>query len=230
MSKNTPKVIPITHRKLTKSKTQKSKNIAPVYQIKVTLMDSEPEIWRRILVSGDANLGLLHAIIQIAMGWTNSHLHQFIADNTFYSDPGLEIETEEMENEYNMLLCEVAPEIGESFMYEYDFGDGWEHLIEVEKIINEGAVRYPSHPICLDGARACPPEDCGGSGGYMDLCEIIQNPGHEEYESMMEWLNSDFDPDAFDIQKVNKYLKKIKWGKPNWEQLGKLLMERDEMD
>jgi len=75
---------------------------------------------------------------------------------------------------------------------------------EVEKILNEGAARYPSHPICLDGARACPPEDCGGTGGYLNLCEIIQNPGHEEYESMKEWLNGDFDPDAFDIQKVNK--------------------------
>ncbi len=226
MSKNVSKVAPLKHRKPTKSKTNTSKNKAQVYQIKIALIDTEPEIWRRILVSGNTNLGLLHAIIQIAMGWTNSHLHQFIADNTFYSDPDLEDEMEEMEDEYNMLLCEIAPKVGESFMYEYDFGDGWNHRIEVDKIINEGIA----HPICLDGARACPPEDCGGIGGYQDLCEIVQDPEHEEYESMLEWLNGGFDPDAFDVQKVNTYLKKLKWEKPNWRQLGKLLMERDEMD
>jgi len=226
MSKNIPKVTPLKHRKPTTQKTHNSKNKAHVYQIKITLIDTEPEIWRRIVVSGNTNLGLLHAIIQIAMGWTNSHLHQFIADNTFYSDPDLDNEMEDMEDEYKMLLCEIAPKVGESFMYEYDFGDGWNHLIEVEKIINEGIA----HPICLDGARACPPEDCGGTGGYQDLCEIIQDPEHEEYESMLEWLNGGFDPDAFDVQKVNKYLKKLKWEKPNWKQLGKLLMERDEMD
>lgn len=226
MSKNIPKVTPLKYRKPTTQKTHNSKNKAHVYQIKITLIDTEPEIWRRIVVSGNTNLGLLHAIIQIAMGWTNSHLHQFFADNTFYSDPDPDNEMEEMEDECNMLLCEIAPEAGASFMYEYDFGDGWNHLIEVEKISNEGIP----HPICLGGARACPPEDCGGTGGYQDLCEIIQDPEHEEYESMLEWLNGDFDPDAFDVPKVNKYLKKLKWDKPNWKQLGKLLMERDEME
>jgi len=199
----------------------------PMYEFKVMLPGLP--VWRRILVRGDANLGLLHAVIQVAMGWTNSHLHQFsigtkrysartIHDNMGFGEPDLD--------EEKAALTKVVPRANTEFIYEYDFGDSWEHYITVDRIYEpDSAPKAVAE--CLDGAYACPPEDCGGIGGYADLLEIIKDPDHEEYESMMEWLGGKFDPNVFDIVKVNKYLKKLKFPRTTEHQLAKVLMERD---
>ncbi len=200
--------------------------IVPVYELMVTLSDLP--IWRRVLVRGDMNLGVLHAIIQVAMGWTNSHLHQFIIKNKFYTDPltcdDMFTDSENLDEEEAFLMV-VAPKKNISFLYEYDFGDSWEHTITVEKI-HKSDTPPKCVAECLEGSGACPPEDCGGIGGYLDLLEIIQDPSHKMYESMMEWLGGGFYPDAFDVAEVNKHLKKIKFPRMTENQLAKVLMQR----
>ncbi len=180
-----------------------------VYQIKVTLRYSSPTIWRRIRVAGDTTLEKLHWILQTVMPWDNSHLHQFILrGNRFVPlDMFNEVE-EEDQDEAQVTLGEAAPRPKTKFVYEYDFGDSWEHEILVEKILPpQPRVRYP---VCLEGARACPPEDCGGIPGYYDMLQAIQDPKHPEHEDFREWLGEGFDPEAFDLDRVNRQLRKIR--------------------
>ena len=203
---------------------------APIYHLKVSLEGIEPTIWRRLHVPGDANLGWLHAVIQVAMGWTNSHLHQFVVGKRLYSDPSFEIDEFEdgprVLDENATTISEIARRVKSAFVYEYDFGDSWDHRITVEKILgpDPAAVGLAK---CLDGERVCPPEDCGGVPGYADLLEIIMDPKHEEYESTMEWLGGGFDPEAFDRDKTNKHLRKLKWPHTTVSQLAGVLMRRD---
>ncbi len=202
----------------------------PIYLLKVSLEGIKPLIWRRLQVPGSANLGWLHAVIQVAMGWSNSHLHQFVLGERLYSDPSFELDEFEDDphvfDENTTAIRDIAPRAKSAFVYEYDFGDSWEHRITVEKILHAdpAAGRFAQ---CLDGGRACPPEDCGSVWGYADLLKIIRNPKHKEYESMMEWLDGEFDPEAFDRDKINKYLRKLKWPRPTVGQLASVLMQRD---
>ena len=176
-----------------------------IYQLKITLKYSRPPIWRRIHVSADTRLGELHDIIQTAMGWSDDHLHQFIIGDTSYGMPDPHFPGD-IKSERNVRLDGVAAE-GDTLIYEYDFGDGWVHEIEVEKVLPaEPGKRYP---LCLAGKRACPPEDCGGMPGYERLLEVLRDPKHEEHEEMREWAGEDFDPEAFDLNKINRALKGI---------------------
>ena len=179
----------------------------PIYELKVQLEDIAPPIWRRVLVFGNINLGKLHEVVQVVMGWSNSHLHEFIVGSEGYSDPEFEIEN--TRDEFRYRLRRVAPRVKNFLAYSYDFGDGWEHQIRVERII-EGDQGYPGWPICIDGARACPPEDCGGIGGYENFLEAIANPRHKQHRELLQWVGGSFDPEAFDIDAVNKMLKTIK--------------------
>ncbi len=203
---------------------------ASIYHLEIVLQGTKPPVWRRLRVPGNANLGWLHAVLQVAMGWTNSHLHHFFIGEERYSNPlpdeGMGFGDESARDEAKATLAEVVPQPGTQFGYEYDFGDSWEHVITVEKIL-------PLDPagakmaLCLDGASACPPEDCGGIGGYADLLKILRDPKHEEHESMKEWLGRPLDPKAFDAAKINTYLQKLKWPRPTESQLRKVLMARD---
>lgn len=188
-----------------------------IYQLRITLIDSRPRIWRRILVEEDVLLSDLHKIIQTTMGWTNSHLHQFIKDETFYTKrmPGDDY-WEEMNNvDYKGIkLNEILRFVKNAIIYEYDFGDGWEHEIVLEKFLKPDLnVKYP---VCIDGAMKCPPEDVGGMGGYMDMLKVLRNPNHREYESLINWLGEEFDPKEFDIPMVNKLLAKRNYGLPRF--------------
>jgi len=208
----------------------------PIYHIRVTLCRTKPPIWRQLAVPSDITLGQLHEVIQIAMGWDDYHLHQFtLKDKSLkqnlavisrlllgkrwdellaasrgirvfvpHSAPdGTELDLEG-EDENAHTLAEVCPSVKCKLIYEYDFGDGWEHTIKVEKILEPDAgVQYP---VCLAGRRACPPEDCGGVWGYYEMLEAIQDPSHEMYEEYAGWLDADFDPEAFDVNKVNRAL------------------------
>lgn len=176
-----------------------------IYQLKVTLNGSKPPIWRRILVPSNIALGKLHLVLQIAMGWTNSHLHQFISKGVFYGvqDDDLGIDME-VENEDNFKLSQLLKSEKDTLIYEYDFGDSWEHKVLLEKILPfDKSNQLPS---CIKGKRACPPEDCGGIWGYQALQETLSNPDDEEYASTLEWLGNDFDPEALDIEEINKIL------------------------
>jgi len=174
----------------------------PIYQIKVTLRGSKPPIWRRIQVRSDTTLGELHHILQGVMDWAGYHLHQFIVGQTYYGVPHPDYGFD-MADENRVKLSQIVTGEKFKFVYEYDFGDSWEHILLVEKILPpEEGVQYP---VCIKGKRACPPEDVGGIWGYYGYLEAIQNPDHPEHEMMLEW-SGEMDPDAFDLDQVNKRL------------------------
>ena len=188
---------------------QKKTEPVSVYQLKVTLEDIEPKIWRRIQVKGDATLFKLHRIIQLAMGWEDYHLHEFIVGEEYYAIPSPEDPwPTETKNEKRAKLSKIAPAEGSRFIYEYDLGDSWYHDILVEKIFQP--KKDLAHPVCVDGKRAAPPEDCGGTGGYEEFLEIISDPKHPDREDMLRWAGGDFDPERFDKDAVNRLLLKMK--------------------
>ena len=178
-----------------------------VYQLKATLKGSRPAIWRRFQMPGHISLHRLHLILQAVMGWTNSHLYRFEIGGTQFGEPDPENDFYGlmMKNSQRTKLDKAVPDESVRFIYEYDFGDSWEHEVLVERILP--AVPGVSHPVCLAGKRACPPEDCGGTDGYAYLLEVIEDPAYEEHNEMMEWLGGEFDPEAFDMQYVNDVLK-----------------------
>src|SRR5690606_24263422 len=193
-----------------------AKDVEPlVYQFKITLLETRPPIWRRILVP-DETLDKLHEHIQTAMGWTNSHLHQFEIRGRLYGDPEL-LEDGFDEIEFvDSLETKLSDLFGgkrrlKKFTYTYDFGDNWEHAVEFEGL-------FPAEPgkkraCCIDGKRACPPEDVGGVWGYPEFLEAIRNPEHEEHESYLEWIGGAFDPEAFSATEATKAMRKRL---PNW--------------
>jgi SOS-response transcriptional repressor LexA len=180
--------------------------LSQIYQVKVTLQDSHPPIWRRILVPDNVTLEDLHFILQVAMGWTNSHLHQFIAGDAYFGVPDPDYGFE-MRDERRVKLAQIVPGEGSKFRYEYDFGDGWLHTLLVEKILPP----QPGQPVpaCVKGKRACPPEDVGGIWGYYGFLEAIQNPDHPEHEDYLEWVGGEFDPEVFDLDEVNAALRRL---------------------
>ncbi len=174
--------------------------VSAIYQLKVTLKDSKPPIWRRILVPDSVSLYQLHNILQIVMGWEDYHLHQFLIGDEYYGNPE-DDEMGEMKNEKRFRLKQFVTGKGFKFFYEYDFGDGWEHVIQVEAVLPVEEGRQ--YPVCVEGKRACPPEDIGGVWGYEDFLEAISNPEHPEHDEMLEWYGEDFDPEFFDVEEVN---------------------------
>ena len=182
---------------------------APIYQIKVTLDDSKPPIWRRILVRSDITLGELHDVIQAVMGWAGYHLHQFIVGETYYGEPHPDYEGfVEMRDESRVKLNQIVTGEKYKFRYEYDFGDSWLHNLLVEKVLPPEPGQQV--PVCIKGRRACPPEDMGGIWGYYMFLEAIQDPEHPELEDYLEWVGEDFDPEAFDLDEVNEVLRDLR--------------------
>ena len=179
-----------------------------IYQLKVTLKGIRPPIWRRLQVPGDVTLETLHTILQVAMGWWDAHLHQFIAKGTCYGmvDPDLS-NFVEMYDESQVQLNQVVPGAKSKLIYEYDFGDSWEHQILVEKVLPAQAGQ--TYPVCLKGRRACPPEDVGGIWGYIHFLEAMADPAHPEHESYLDWFGEAFDPEAFDLAEINAGLKAL---------------------
>ncbi|MFQ5883046.1 MAG: plasmid pRiA4b ORF-3 family protein [Candidatus Methylomirabilales bacterium] len=175
---------------------------AIAYELKVTLRGTKPPIWRRLEVKADTRLFEFHQILQVAMGWTDSHMHQFVAKGKCYGapDPGF---LPDRENEKKVRLDQVLRKPKDRMIYEYDFGDSWEHEVVVERVMpaEPGPHRYPS---VTAGKRACPPEDCGGIPGFYHFLEAIQNPDHPDHEDMLEWWGGRFEPEAFDVQKANR--------------------------
>jgi hypothetical protein len=197
------------------SQSHKLPPAATLYQFKITLLESHPPIWRRIQVQ-DCTLDKLHEHIQTAMGWTNSHLHHFRIGEQLYGDPGLMQENfEELEykDSTTARISDILPKTGKRFRFqsEYDFGDSWYHEVLFEGVVRaDPTVKYP---LCLEGERACPPEDCGGIWGYPDFLEAIQNPDNERHEELLEWVGGEFDPEAFDPAAASKAMRK---GLPDW--------------
>ncbi|TAN38662.1 MAG: plasmid pRiA4b ORF-3 family protein [Verrucomicrobia bacterium] len=170
------------------------------YQLRVQLADIDPAIWRLFTVPAGITLGDLHKILQLVMGWEDSHLHQFRDRKQCYGIPDEDDDFDtNLLDEESITIDEFFTKRGSKLIYEYDFGDGWEHLIVCQKILAE----TPAVAV-VDGARACPPEDCGGVGGYYDLLEVLADSKHERYAELKEWLGVEYDPEHFDAAEINK--------------------------
>jgi hypothetical protein len=180
-----------------------------IYQIKVTLRGSQPTIWRRVQVKSDISLAMLHRTLQCVMGWEDAHLHQFIIQGQRYGVPDKDhLDSRETKDERKCELHEIVAATNGQFVYHYDFGDDWHHTLEIEKTLPpEEHVRYP---ICLAGACACPPEDVGGISGYENFLEALGDPKHPEHDELLEWIGGSFDPEAFDLDGVNRLLRAMR--------------------
>jgi len=175
------------------------------YQIKIALRDVKPPIWRRIVVP-DCTLATLDEYVQNAMGWSGGHLACFEIDGVSYSAPHPftgEL-LEDTEDGRNYAIGQLVQQGTKKLNYCYDFGDSWEHVVAIEKIVPPD--KAPGRPTCTDGARACPPEDCGGVWGYEELLEALKNPKSPDREERLEWLGGEWDPDAFSAAEVTESL------------------------
>lgn len=181
------------------------------YTIKITLLGSKPPIWRRFCVPGEITLDRLHDVIQIVMGWEESHLHRFeINGQRFSEKPEEEADGAE---EAGFVLSELLRKARTKFLYEYDFGDGWEHELIVERI-DEVPEGHRACIGCIGGKRACPLEDVGGVDGFAEYIAALKNPKHPEHESYREWRGP-FDPSEFGPDAVNFELAKYcRWSRP----------------
>ncbi len=173
------------------------------YQIKITLNHTDPPIWRRVQLP-DCTLDDLHRVIQIAMGWGDDHLHAYRVGKMTYSDSRMtEDPSSGVRHESSMTLSGLVEQGARKFTYDYDFGDSWQHEIEIEETLPEG--KKPAHPVCIAGEKACPPEDCGGVWGYYEIVEGLKNPRDRRYAERLEWAG-DYDPEEFDTAKINRRL------------------------
>lgn len=181
-----------------------------MYRLRIMLLDVAPTVWRTVVVPETITLPKLHQSIQIAMGWTNSHLHEFRIDGKRYTDY-LEDDwgPEKLIDERRVRLGSALHRVVRTFEYAYDFGDGWHHVVILEGHEPQ-APGVPATVSCLAGERACPPEDVGGAHGYDDFLEVIENARHPEHRQTLAWCGGAFDPERFDIDRVNETLRGIK--------------------
>jgi hypothetical protein len=174
-----------------------------IYQLKITLKDVRPPVWRRVLVP-DCPLTRLHEVIQVVMGWGDCHLYEFEVGGQSYTDPR-GMDDLDMEDASKVKLGQVAPKQKAKLGYTYDFGDNWQHEVLIEKVLPPEEGR--KYPVCIDGRRACPPEDVGGPWGYLEFAEAIGDPEHERHDEFIEW-RGEFDPESFSVEAVNEALRR----------------------
>jgi hypothetical protein len=184
------------------------KSASPLYQLRIELLGIKPVIWRRLLVPGSIKLHRLHAILLWTMGWAGGHLHEFMIGDEHYGQPDPDFDMGPPLQREDRVTLAAALGARKSFLYLYDFGDGWEHRVTVEKVLPPAPGLQV--PLCLGGANACPPEDVGGPPGYADFLQVIADPAHEEHAAMLKWRGGEFDPTAFHVDDVNSTLRQFK--------------------
>jgi hypothetical protein len=184
-------------------------NSGKIYQIKVGLLEVSPLVWRRFLVPANISLHRLHLVLQGVFDWQNYHLYHFQIGRSKYSTPHPDNAFYELDfkDSYRAKIGNLVKEKGSLFLYEYDFGDEWEHQLLLEDILDRDIKNR--YPICLAGENASPREDSGGAYGYMEKLEIIRNPYHEEFQDIRTWMGKNFDPRKFDLKAVNHKLSKM---------------------
>jgi hypothetical protein len=188
-----------------KAKKEKLDSAGPIYQVTITLEGTRPPILRQVQMD-DRSLDELHDIIQAAMGWDDQHLYAYVIEGQQYGD--LECGGEFEHDAQSIRLSDLVQRGSTRFRYDYDFGDDWKHTIDIEKTLPaEDGVHYPR---CVKGERACPPEDCGGPDGFLDLLEILGNPHHDDYAEQLEWVGGEFDPAEFNLDRVNEELRRLR--------------------
>jgi hypothetical protein len=178
-------------------------------QMKIELAEISPTIWRKFIVESSITLDDLHDVVQTVMGWDNSHLYSFEIMGQSYLSPNAVDEDSDFGNAEQrdttkVKLSQLSLRKKSKLLYLYDFGDNWEHVITVEDIVP--ATENSKVPICLEGQRACPPEDCGSIPGYEDIVDAIKNPKKKESKELLEWLG-EYDPEEFDVKEINSVLK-----------------------
>ena len=180
---------------------QQDVRVAATYRLKITLKGVRPPVWRRLLVPAGYTLDRVHEVFLTGMGWSGYHLYAFRVGRTTY----MEIDEDWPDDSVDpgsVRLGDVVG-VGDRFVYEYDFGDGWEHQVVVEESLP--AAGRP-RPVCLGGRRACPPEDVGGPWGYAEFLAAIDDPRHERHDELLDWIGGGFDPEAFDLAEVDEAL------------------------
>lgn len=169
------------------------------------LNDVRPPVWRRLEIESDASLSFVSDTIIAAMGWTDSHLHGFRVRGETYGTPDLQWGNS-VRDERRFELATIAPSVGNTFTYDYDYGDGWTHRVVVEAVEPiDPAVVYPR---CIKGKRACPPEDCGGPFGYEQLLEALRDPKQDDHGEMLAW-SGPIDSNEFDLEETNAHLRSL---------------------
>jgi hypothetical protein len=176
-----------------------------IFQLRVSLVDVTPPVWRRVLVPGGYTLDRVHRVFQCALGWQNCHLHSFDIDGVQYGEPDPDDEST-FRDELDIRLDAVVAK-GSRFRYTYDFGDWWEHDVVVEDVF--GADPDERYPSCTAGAGACPPEDVGGPQGYRRFLAALADPEHPEHESMRSWIGRPFDPACFDVGRASTLVRRM---------------------
>ena len=176
-----------------------------ILQLKVVLRNIQPRIWRRLLVESNRTFAHLHAVLQWSFGWRESHLHDFEVAGVRVAEPEPDFdEGAPPKNPRTTRLSDLVTGGVTRFLYRYDFGDDWEHDIEVEQVLPpDPNVRYP---VCLEGARSAPPEDVGGVSGYESFLVVWRDPSDPEYAETRTWAGDRFDPERFDLDTVNSIL------------------------
>ena len=179
-----------------------------IFEIEIVLQDVRPPVSRRVQVPGEATLAVLHEVVQSALGWTNSHLHEFDVDGARYGVPDPDWGVDQVAAETKAKLFRlVGP--GDRLGYVYDFGDNWTHTLTVKNIaVPEPGVRYPR---CVSGRGACPPEDVGGPWGYDEFQAALADPSHPDHDERTEWADGPFDPNRFDLDEINQALEWLAW-------------------
>jgi len=196
-----------------KAAPAKGEKADAVFKLKISLKWLKPEIWRRVEVP-DCTLEDLHWVIQLCMPWTNSHLWEFTVGTKRYgmdmddAPSAFALGDDGSEPAHGVKLSDLAAGGVKKFTYTYDFGDSWDHVVAFEKPVpRDPKAKYPR---CVAGARACPPDDCGGAPGYEQLLEVLADKKHPDHKDMMEWVGRPIDPEAFDLDAANKRLQRLK--------------------
>ncbi len=192
-----------------KQTKQRQPSFTGVLQFKITLNDSKPKIWRRILVPSTYTFFDLHCAIQNAMGWYDGHLHAYYIERKrpenriviqSPSPDGDDWGEGETRDERKERIVDYFGKTMKQCIYDYDFGDSWDHTVLFERALPR--IPKATYPQCIAGENACPPEDCGGIGGYENLQQILKNPHHNEHADMLDWLGID-DPKDFNVNDFN---------------------------
>ena len=179
-----------------------------IFQLRIALLAIKPPIWRRIQVPGTMTLPRVHRVFQVVMGWTDTHLYEFVVRGQRYGQMSRDGGPYHVIPERSIPLLRDHPPGARSVRVPLRPRGRVAARVQIEKELDrEPGAHYPR---CLAGARACPPEDCGGFGGYGELIEAIRDPRHERHEELLEWLGGGFDPEAFDLDAVNRRLRRFR--------------------
>lgn len=174
--------------------------------LRISLSEIEPLIWRQVKVNADIPLSELHHVIQLAMGWKNYHLYQFSYHDLLMGNPVL-LDEKDIISDRLVTLAAILKEEGDVLSYEYDFGDGWMHEVRLETITNEAKASHP--PVCLNGERSSPPEDCGGIRGYYSLLKALTDKRNPEHRETVQWAGA-YNPEKINLEAINKSFQSIR--------------------